>query len=142
MGLLQQTPVLLSGSVRDNLLLSFRYTASDGLPRPDDRSLDGELERFLLDVDLDDDAGPLSVGQKQRLALIRTLLAKPDLLLCDEPTSALDPESRGIVQDRLERFCSEEGKTAILVTHNESPSRELSPRRLRLHDGRIIEETS
>ncbi len=54
----------------------------------------------------------------QRVALIRTLALKPDLLLLDEPFSALDQQSRLMISDDVYKIVRKEKKTVILVTHN------------------------
>lgn len=63
-------------------------------------------------------AGQLSRGMKKKVALIRTLLHDPDLLILDEPLNGLDP----VVSDKLcqliENLCTEEGKTIILTSHH------------------------
>ena len=60
----------------------------------------------------------LSGGMRQRVALIRTLAVNPDILLLDEPFSALDYQTRILVSDDVYRIIKNEGKSAILVTHD------------------------
>ncbi len=60
----------------------------------------------------------LSGGMRQRVALIRTLALKPQILLLDEPFSALDFQTRLSVCDDVKKIIVEEKKTAILVTHD------------------------
>lgn len=60
----------------------------------------------------------LSGGMKQRLALIRTLAMKPDILLLDEPYSALDYQTRLKVGDDVFKIIKEENKTVVIVTHD------------------------
>lgn len=60
----------------------------------------------------------LSGGMRQRVALIRTLATKPDILLLDEPFSALDYQTRLVVSDDVYKILKKEGKTAIMVTHD------------------------
>ena len=60
----------------------------------------------------------LSGGMRQRVALIRTLAVNPDVLLLDEPFSALDYQTRLLVSDDVYKIIKNEGKSAILVTHD------------------------
>ena len=60
----------------------------------------------------------LSGGMKQRVALIRTLALKPDILLLDEPFSALDYQTRLAVSDDVYKIIKDNGKTVIMITHD------------------------
>lgn len=68
----------------------------------------------------------LSGGMRQRVALIRTLSVNPDILLLDEPFSALDYQTRLLVSDDVYKIIRNEGKSAILVTHDISEAISMS----------------
>ena len=68
----------------------------------------------------------LSGGMRQRVALIRTLAVGPDVLLLDEPFSALDYRTRLLVSDDVYKIIKNEGKSAILVTHDISEAISMS----------------
>lgn len=68
----------------------------------------------------------LSGGMRQRVALIRTLALKPDILLLDEPMSALDSQSRLTIGEDIYNIIKREGKTAIMVTHDLSEAISMS----------------
>ena len=70
----------------------------------------------------------LSGGMRQRCALIRTLATSPDVLLLDEPFSALDYQTRLSVSADIYRIIRQEGKTALLVTHDISEAISMSDR--------------
>lgn len=139
-GYVQQTPILIDGSVRDNLLLPYTFKSAAGAQAPDDASLAKWLTDFqLTGIALDDDAQNLSVGQKQRVALIRSLLMKPEVLLGDEPTSALDEASRTIVEDWLERIAMEKQAAVIMITHTDFQPKQVQTRRYRLEPGGLMQ---
>lgn len=128
-GYVQQTPTVLDDTVRNNLLLPFTFKTANDIAKPNDTTLQEKLSAYLLeDISLDDRAIELSVGQKQRLALIRTLLVNPKILLCDEPTSALDPESKTIVERELEHINQTAQVTIILVTHIDFSPQHITPK--------------
>jgi len=70
----------------------------------------------------------LSGGMRQKVALIRTLACSPELLLLDEPFSALDYQTRLKASDEMYRIIRNEGKTAILVTHDIAEAISMSDR--------------
>ena len=73
-------------------------------------------ERFGIAAALDQQVGGYSTGMKTRLALARSVLHDPELLLYDEPTSGLDPESSVAVLELIHEM-ADEGRTVIMCTH-------------------------
>ena len=93
------------------------------------------LSRFGLAERLRHKPCELSVGQQQRVALARTLVSNPRVILADEPTGNLDPESRELVLNSLGE-CREEGRTVIMVTHDPVAAARAG-RVLQLNQGRL-----
>lgn len=106
---------------------------------------DGEFSgRMLRLVGLDPalasaDPEKLSVGQKQRVALARSLVLNPEVLLLDEPTSALDPGASRTIEQLIVNLNRELHLTIIMVTHNFRQALRLGGVSLVLVDGRLIE---
>ncbi len=97
----------------DNL----RYAAElYGLGRRADGRIREAAAQFGIDSALDHQVGGYSTGMKTRLALARSVLHDPDLLLLDEPTSGLDPESAISVLELI-RTMTEQGRTVLMCTH-------------------------
>jgi putative ABC transport system ATP-binding protein len=78
----------------------------------------------------------LSGGQKQRVAIARALVNNPSIILADEPTGALDSATGRMVMDLFHKIHEEEGKTIILITHNNELAEE-TERIITLRDGNI-----
>jgi ABC-2 type transport system ATP-binding protein len=113
-GFLTETPGLWERlDVRRNLLV---YARLHGLPDPDG-SVDAALDAFDMRGRALETAATLSKGLKQRVALARTLLHQPDVVLLDEPTAGLDPESAREVRDLILRLRSER-RIVMVSTHN------------------------
>lgn len=97
------------------------------------------LQRFGLGDRLNHKPSEMSVGQQQRVALARTLVNDPQIILADEPTGNLDPTSREVVLKAFDT-CYDEGRTIIMVTHDLTAAAR-AKRRLVLNDGQISEES-
>ncbi len=124
-----QIPSMTEASVRDNLLLPFSFAVNHDMVQPSEKKLEQMLEQFYLtDVALNHQARNMSVGQQQRIALMRALLLDPEILLLDEPTSALDEKSSSMIFSIIERLSAKEGKTILMVTHSNFTPQDVSPR--------------
>lgn len=86
------------------------------------------LKTYGLEEFMDEYPSRLSGGMRQRVALIRTLATKPDILLLDEAMSALDYQSRLAISDDIYKIIKKEGKTAIMVTHDIAEAISMSDR--------------
>ena len=81
--------------------------------------------------------GQLSGGQQQRIAIARSLLLKPSLLLLDEPFSALDAKIRQQMREELKKIQSDLGITVIFVTHDQEEAMALSHRIVVMNKGKF-----
>ena len=128
-----QTPVLFGNTVEENLLFPCRIRKTE-LDRGRALSL---LSEFRMEEEyLARDVQKLSGGEKQRVALVRTLLFRPEALLLDEPTAALDEENAQIVEQAVSGL-NRGGVTVLWVTHSDEQSRRCASRRLAVESGRI-----
>lgn len=135
--LLPQKPALVPGSVRDNLLRPWALKIRHGQRPPEDAALAAALGDVALDIALDRDVARLSVGQHARVALVRTVLTRPRLLLLDEPDAALDELSSAAVSEMTRSF-AEAGGGVVRVRHHRTD--EIAHRRLRLASGILTAE--
>jgi ABC-2 type transport system ATP-binding protein len=84
-------------------------------------------------------AGKLSAGQKTRVALAKSLINRPDVLLLDEPTASLDPDTGDLVRSWLERYRAESGCTILLASHNMAEVERLCGTVLMMKQGRVVD---
>jgi ABC-2 type transport system ATP-binding protein len=123
-GFLTEAPGLWDRlTVEENLLV---HAKLHGLPQPR-LAVDRALDRFDITERRHERAAHLSKGLKQRVALARTLLHDPDVVLLDEPTSGLDPASARTVRDVMLRL-RDERRVVLLSTHNLDEARRVSSR--------------
>lgn len=126
-----QTPVMLPGTVRANLEAGLRIRG-ESLREPG-----AWLERVGLSPDmLNKNARDLSGGEKQRVALARTLATQPEALLLDEVTASLDAKSAAAVEDLVVGL----KLPAVWVSHNTEQVRRVAAHVLRLEGGRVDQE--
>jgi putative ABC transport system ATP-binding protein len=97
------------------------------------------LARVGLESRLHHKPSELSIGQQQRVALARTLISDPAIILADEPTGNLDSESREHVLRFFETL-ADEGRTVIMVTHD-SAAASRAARIVTLRDGSVVADT-
>ena len=80
----------------------------------------------------------LSGGQQQRVAIARAVVSNPKIILADEPTGNLDSKMGIEVMDLLHQLNKEDGRTIVMVTHNEAQAKQTS-RTVRFFDGRQVQ---
>lgn len=116
--------------VRDNVAYGL---VSSGMRRKESRL---RADEFLCEFGLEGFGGrmpqTLSGGERQRVALARTLITKPSLVLLDEPFSSLDAELRSRLALRLKEWREKFGFTALMVTHDEDEARTVSDQLIRI----------
>ncbi|MGH7771658.1 MAG: phosphonate ABC transporter ATP-binding protein [Candidatus Binatia bacterium] len=83
-------------------------------------------------------ADELSGGEQQRVAIARTLMQNPAIILADEPVSNLDPKLSRLILDILKRICLEDGITALVSLHTLDLTRDYADRIVGLREGRIF----
>jgi tungstate transport system ATP-binding protein len=130
-----QTPALLERSVAANV--------GYGLGLRGERLPAAHLQAWLNRLGL---AGlekrrpqQLSMGEAQRVALVRALVIRPVALLLDEPTANLDPYNVGLIEEIVRQENEATGMTVVLVTHNVFQARRLAHRTALLLSGRLVE---
>ena len=123
-------------NVLDNVELPLLYRQTSASERT--RLAKAVLERVGLSHRMKHMPMQLSGGQCQRVAIARALIGNPEIILADEPTGNLDSKMGGEVLALLKQLNQEDGRTIVMVTHNEEQAKETS-RITRFFDGRQVQ---
>lgn len=83
----------------------------------------------------------LSGGEQQRVAIARSVIYQPKVLLADEPTGNLDSSTADDIEQLILQLCRESALTFVLVTHDEALAARMGHRKLRMADGTLTEES-
>lgn len=132
----QSFHLIPSLNVLDNVTLPLAYRHGVGTEERERRARE-VLERLGLSHRLKHFPGQLSGGQCQRVAIARAIIGDPEIVLADEPTGNLDSRMGQDVMDILHRLNREDGRTIVMVTHNENQAR-TTDRIIRFFDGRQV----
>ncbi len=132
----QSFHLIPSLNVMDNVELPLIYRS--GIGEKDRKRLVREvLDRVGLSHRLHHMPAQLSGGQCQRVAVARAIVGNPEIILADEPTGNLDSKMGAEVMEILHRLNKEDGRTIVMVTHNEDQARQ-TDRIVRFFDGHQI----
>ncbi len=133
----QSFHLIPSLNVMDNVELPLIYRS--GLSEKERKAKVKEvLERVGLSHRMKHMPSQLSGGQCQRVAVARAIVGNPEIILADEPTGNLDSKMGAEVMDLLHKLNKEDGRTIVMVTHNEEQAKQ-TDRIVRFFDGRQVQ---
>lgn len=132
-----QSPYVWSGSVRRNLELGLRFRRLES--GEIGRRVEAIVEQLGLGPVMERNAGALSGGEVQRLALARALVLNPEILFLDEPSSNLDAEAHAALREDLDRVARARAGAIVLATHDRPDAFYLADRIAVLREGRLIQ---
>ena len=132
----QSFHLINSLNVIDNVELPLLYRKMAAKERT--RLAKEVLERVGLSHRMRHMPTQLSGGQCQRVAIARAIVGNPEIILADEPTGNLDSKMGAEVMELLHKLNKEDGRTIVMVTHNEEQAKQTS-RTIRFFDGRQVQ---
>lgn len=132
----QSFHLIPSLNVKDNVALPLSYRKGISRRVMEEKAIE-VLTRLGLSNRMKHTPGQLSGGQCQRVAIARAIIGNPRIILADEPTGNLDSKMGQEVMDILHKLNKEDGRTIVMVTHNEHQARS-TDRIIRFFDGRQV----
>lgn len=117
LSIISQEPILFSGSLRDNLILDKKISDEEIIEVTKRLGLRKVFSggKKALDIELKENGGYFSLGEKQLLCMARCILQDRPVVLLDEATSSIDPYSEEILVNAVNQFL--QGKTQVIVAH-------------------------
>jgi len=131
----QSFHLINSLNVIDNVQLPLLYRGVSAKDR--EKQAVEVLKRVGLSHRMKHMPNQLSGGQCQRVAIARAIIGNPEIILADEPTGNLDSKMGAEIMELLQSLNREDGRTIVMVTHNEEQAKQTS-RVLRMLDGRVV----
>jgi ABC-2 type transport system ATP-binding protein len=104
-----------------------------------EKRLDEMIENLKLQIFLNKKTGELSSGQKNRVALAKSLINKPKLLFLDEPTASLDPDVGDFVREFIEEYKKKNEITILLASHNMKEVERLCNKVIMMKQGQVVD---
>ena len=136
----QDFQLLTDRSVRENLLFVLKATGWKNKGETEER-IDNVLQHVGLVDKKNKMPHELSGGEQQKVAIARSLLNNPEIILADEPTGNLDPDTSEEIM-RILHSLSKEGKAVIMASHDYDLMKKFATRILKFEDGHISEVDS
>jgi tungstate transport system ATP-binding protein len=137
MGLVLQKPVVFNTSVYKNVSYGLRLR---NIPSTEIQERVGEALKLLRISNLADKrAICLSGGEQQRIALARTIVTRPRILLLDEATANLDPMNITIIENSVKEINQKFNTTILIATHNMYQAKRIAHRVAFMNDGKFVE---
>tara|TARA_B100001758_G_C18410342_1_gene615187 strand:- start:2631 stop:3305 length:675 start_codon:yes stop_codon:yes gene_type:complete len=134
----QDFKLLMDKSVLENLIYVLKATGNKKKSKNKERAL--EVLRLVgLEEKAESMPFLLSGGEQQSVAIARSLLNNPGLILADEPTGNLDPETSKEIMTLLKSVSKENGTAVLMATHDLSMVKEFPARVLGVQDGKLLE---
>lgn len=133
-GYVFQKPYLFGSTIADNLMYPYQLLKQE----PNLEEITGYLAKANLPKEImTKKINELSGGEQQRIALIRSLLIKPNILLLDEFTASLDEENTRIVEELILSEHKEQKLTVLFISHNIAQAKRLAQKIIYLDKGKL-----